>query len=302
MIRPDNIQPGDKIRIISPAGKVHADHILPTVHWLKQQGYRLEIGKHVFDSYHRFAGSDADRLHDLQEAIDDPQCKAILCARGGYGTIRIIDQVDFSGMLSAPKWLVGFSDITVLHSRLHNLNVASIHGAMPRSFLDDNGNPTDNLNSLLALLQGETIHYELDSHPLNKPGETRAPLVGGNLSILTSLMGTLYFPDTDGKILLIEDVDEHLYHLDRMMHQLKLGDKLERLAGLIVGDFSAMKDNAEPFGKTTQEIIAEAVEDYSFPVYFGFPAGHAPLNLALKLGTRYHLEIHQTGGTLHSLE
>lgn len=299
MIIPDYIKHNSKIRIVSPAGKIAKEHVLPAVDWLKEQGYHVELGEHVFDEHFQFAGTDEDRLADLQEAFDDPDCDAIICSRGGYGTVRIIDKLNFSGLLEKPKWLVGFSDITILHSCLNRMNVPTIHGVMPRYFFDKQGNPTEDLISMMQLIRGDRISYNVEPNPFNRKGVARADLVGGNLSIITSLHGTIYDIDTEGKILFIEDIDEFLYHTDRMVHQLKLSGKLDNLAGLILGDFTDMKDNESPFGKTVHQIFAEAVEDYKYPVCYGFPGGHDKKNLALSFGKEWELNVTDSKTTLN---
>lgn len=296
---PPPIKPGDKIRIVSPAGKVAEKYVLPAVEWLTQQGYKVELGKHVFDTHFQFAGTDAERLEDLQTALDDPETAAIICSRGGYGTVRIIGQTDFRNFRKKPKWLAGFSDITILHAAINKLGIATIHGAMPRFFFDDNGQSNENLDSLMQLLKGNPVEYKIETQPQNRPGSCTAGIVGGNLSIMVSLLGTKYEIDTRGKILFIEDIDEYLYHTDRMMHQLKLAGKLDKLAGLVVGDFSDVKDNESPFGKTIHEIIAEAVVDYNYPVCYGFPAGHDKKNLALAFGLDWELNVTSDSSTLN---
>lgn len=291
MKTPPPIKPGDKIRIVSPAGKVAEKYVLPAVEWLTRQGYKVELGKHVFDTHFQFAGTDAERLEDLQTALDDPETAAIICSRGGYGTVRIIDKLDFSRFRKKPKWLAGFSDITILHAAINKLGIATIHGAMPRFFFDDNGQSNENLDSLMQLLKGNPVDYKIETQPENRTGSCTAGIVGGNLSIMVSLLGTKYEIDTRGKILFIEDIDEYLYHTDRMMHQLKLAGKLDKLAGLVVGDFTDVKDNESPFGKTVHEIIAEAVVDYNYPICYGFPAGHDKKNLALAFGLDWELKV-----------
>jgi muramoyltetrapeptide carboxypeptidase len=298
MKTPPSIKPGDKIRIISPAGKVKEEHVFPAVEWLQKQGYKVELGKHVFASHFQFAGTDKQRLEDLQTALDDAETNVIICSRGGYGTVRIIDKLNCTNFLKHPKWLVGFSDITILHVCMNNLGVATIHGAMPRYFFDETGLPTENLKSLMQLLTGEKVQYAINTEKINKPGKVRGELVGGNLSIISSLQGTKYEIDTFGKILFLEDIDEFLYHTDRMIHQLKLSGKLDNLAGLILGDFTDMKDNESPFGKTVEEIVLEAVEEFSYPVCFGFPAGHDKKNLALAFGKIWEMDVAEQNATL----
>jgi len=290
MIIPPYLKPGDRIRIISPAGKVQKDKILPGIELLQDEGYEVLIGKHVFDKHFQYAGTDQQRATDLQEAINDPATKAILCARGGYGTVRIIEKLDFSALLKSPKWLIGFSDVTVLHTVLNKFGLASIHGSMPGFFLE-NKKITRSFLSLIEVLSSGRSQCEVAGHQLNRNGICNGELVGGNLSLLYSLQGTPWQLDTSGKILIIEDVGEYFYHLDRMMQNLKLTGQLRNLAGLMVGGFTEMKDNESPFGKISESIILEAVSDYSFPVCFDFPVGHIPKNLAVMLGGSYQLEV-----------
>ena len=290
MKTPPCIKSGSKIRIVSPAGKVDEKYIIPAMEWLQNQGYQVILGKHVFAAHYQFAGTDSQRLYDLQTAIDDPETAVIICSRGGYGTVRIIEKLNFSALLSHPKWIVGFSDITVLHACLNKFGLATVHGAMPRYFLKDR-EPTENLQSLMQILTAGEISYCFGNSEHNRVGKASGELVGGNLSIISSLQGTKYEIETDGKILFIEDVNEFLYHTDRMMYQLKLAGKFDKLAGLAVGSFTDMKDNEQPFGKTIHEIIAEAVHDFGFPVAYGFPAGHDKKNLALVLGKKWELSV-----------
>ncbi len=301
MKTPPNIKPGSKIRLVSPAGKVDEKDILPAVKWLTEQGYKVELGKHIFGRHFQFAGTDRQRLSDLQTALDDPETGAIICSRGGYGTVRIIDKLDCRAFKEHPKWLVGFSDITILHTCMNNFGVVTIHGAMPRYFFQSDGNPAENLTSLMKLLTGGKVSYSFKNGESNRTGKVKGELVGGNLSIISSLQGTKYELNTEGKILFLEDIDEFLYHTDRMMYQLKLSGKLANLAGLVLGDFTEMKDNESPFGKTIHEIISESVEDYNYPFCFGFPAGHDKKNLALAFGQNWELNIADKYSTLKLL-
>ena len=301
MISPPFVKPGSKIRIVSPAGKVKKEFVLSTVEWLEKQGYKVELGKHIFAQHFQFAGTDTQRFEDLQIALDDPECSAIICSRGGYGIVRIINQLDFARFIKNPKWLVGYSDITILHSILNNLGVATIHGVMPKSFLDDDGNPTESLISLMNLLKVKEKKYSIPPTEFNRSGFASAEFVGGNLSLISSLQGTKYELDTTGKILFLEDIDEFLYHSDRMIHQLKLAGKLDNLAGLVLGDFTEMKDNESPFGKTIHEIFLDAVKEFDYPVCFGFPAGHNKKNLALAFGETWHLDVSKIESVLTKL-
>jgi muramoyltetrapeptide carboxypeptidase len=288
---PPFLTPGSRIRIVSPAGKCNEEQTKSALTFLMDAGYHVIPGTHVFGSYFQFSGTEVERLTDFQEALDDPETKVIICSRGGYGTIRLIDQLDFSRFRKHPKWIAGFSDITILHNRIHLSGYQTLHGNMCRNFLRENDSHAESMQSLIKLLCGERPVYDLPASPMNRYGTGTAILVGGNLSILYSLIGTPYDLDTAGKILFIEDTSEYLYHIERMMISLRLSGKLKFLSGLIVGQFTDLKDNEEPFGKSVEEIISDSVKDYDFPVYFGFPAGHAQPNLALRLGAKYKLKV-----------
>ncbi len=290
MIIPPFLKPGDRIRIVSPAGKVQKDKILPGIELLQDEGYEVVVGRHVFGKNFQYSGTDLQRAADLQEAINDPETRAIICARGGYGSLRIIEKTDFSPLLKNPKWLVGFSDVTAFHVVLNKLGIASIHGAMPGFFLDDK-KPSKSFFSLMELLSTGSSEAKIQAEENNRYGSCSGELVGGNLSLLYSLQGTPWQLETSGKILFIEDLSEYLYHLDRMMQNLRLSGQLKNLAGLVVGGFTDMKDNDSPFGKSAYEIILEAVQNYQFPVCYNFPAGHIPKNLALMFGGTYRLDV-----------
>lgn len=301
MLIPNYLKKGDRIRVVSPAGKVEKEKIRSGMNLFEQAGFEVVWGDHVFDNHFQFAATDTRRLRDLQQALDDPQCRAIVCARGGYGAIRLVDQLDLSNFRQQPKWLVGFSDITVLHALLQNEGFCSIHGAMPGFYLKDD-QPSDSFNELLKTLKGENSPVRVPPQAFNRPGDASGILTGGNLSMIYSLMGTPLEPATDGNILFIEDLAEYLYHLDRIMQSLKLAGKLESLKGLLVGGLTEMKDNDAPFGQSPQEIIRETVKAYDFPVCFDFPAGHIDRNLPLVFGAGYQLEVNKsTGSTLTML-
>lgn len=288
MKQPAYLSSGDRIALISTARKIDQRIFDSAVETFKSWDLEIVPGKNLFAEEHQFAGSDALRLQDLQSAFDDPSISAIICARGGYGTSRIIDEVSWDSFLKLPKWLIGYSDITVLHSQLQVFGVESLHASMPVNF---SSNSQESLETLRATLFGESIEYSIESHEFNRKGEAKAEIIGGNLSMLYSLNGTASFPKTDGRILFIEDLDEYLYHIDRMMLTLKRAGHLKNLAGLVVGGMSDMNDNEIPFGKTAFEIIRDAVKEYSFPVCFGFPAGHIDDNCALILGREIELSI-----------
>lgn len=291
MIQPPYLRSGDKVGLISTARKVSKAEMEPAIKKITEWGFVPVLGKNLYKQQNQFAGSDAERAEDLQSMLDNPDIKAILCSRGGYGTIRIMEEIRFIKFRKNPKWLVGFSDITALHSCFNQtLNCETIHAAMPINFPED-GSDNESLITLKKLLSGEHQKYEIPSHPLNRAGRVDGVLCGGNLSMIYSLRGTNFDIDTSGKILFIEDVDEYLYHIDRMMMNLKLSEKLSDLKGLIVGGFDDMKDNTIPFGKTAYEIIAEAVEEYDYPVMYGFYAGHCTPNNAMIFGRKVNFKV-----------
>ncbi|MEI6696868.1 MAG: LD-carboxypeptidase [Bacteroidota bacterium] len=294
MQTPPSMKPGDKIAIISTARKISQQELAPAVEMFRKWGFDPIYGKNLFREEYQFAGSDHERAEDLQWALDDESVKAIICARGGYGTVRIIDSIDFIKFTLHPKWIIGYSDVTVLHSHIQKLyGIETLHATMPINFPTD-GSENQALLSLKKALINEKLSYSIESHPFNRKGNANGILVGGNLSILYSLMGSVSEIDTDGKILFIEDLDEYLYHIDRMMMNLKRSGKLRHLSGLIVGGMSGMNDNTVPFGKTAEEIISEAVADFDYPVCFQFPAGHQIENRCLILGRKVALKIGET--------
>jgi len=290
------LRSGDKIAIIATARKITIPEIEVAIQTFERWGLEVITGQTIGASYNQFAGDDALRLQDLQQALDDASIKAIICARGGYGTTRIIDQVDFTGFRKHPKWIVGFSDVTALLAHVQNLGLESIHAIMPVLF--PKAGTADSIETLRRALFGEELHYEVAPHPFNRTGTATGPLVGGNLSMLYTLTGTHSDVDTTGKILFLEDLDEYLYHVDRMLVHLDRNGKLANLAGLLIGDMSDMRDNAVPFGKTAYEIVLEHTGKYNYPVGYGFPTGHEPLNLALICGREAQLEVGEQGAKL----
>ncbi|WP_242916127.1 S66 peptidase family protein [Pontibacter liquoris] len=290
---PASLRPGDKIAIIAPARKITVPEIALAISTFESWGLEVVLGNTIGASYNQFAGDDAQRLQDLQHMLDDDSIKAIVCARGGYGTTRIVDQVDFSRFQQHPKWLVGFSDVTALHCHIHTLGLESIHAIMPVLFPKVGTAPS--IETLRRALFGEEFIYTAAPHAFNRTGIATGQLVGGNLSMLLTLTGTRSDISTDGKILFLEDLDEYLYHIDRMMVHLDRSGKLANLAGLLIGDMSDMHDNAIPFGKTAYEIILEHTGKYRYPVSFGFPVGHEPLNLAMICGRTAQLNVNEIG-------
>jgi muramoyltetrapeptide carboxypeptidase len=294
LIQPPHLKKGEKIAIIASARKISREELEPAVAILKNWGLEVVFGKNLFNAEHQFSGTDAERAADLQEMLDDTTIKAIISARGGYGTVRIIDAIDFTKFKQHPKWVIGYSDITVLHSHIHNMGIQTLHATMPINFTKHE----EATETLRKLLFGETINYTFESHSLNRTGNAEGILVGGNLSLIYALCGSASDIDTSNKILFIEDLDEYLYHVDRMMINLKRSGKLSKLAGLIVGGMSDMKDNTIPFGKTAEEIILDAVKEYSYPICFNFPCGHIDENLAVVLGKKMKLSVTDENSSL----
>ncbi|TGE21791.1 LD-carboxypeptidase [Hymenobacter aquaticus] len=298
-ISPPPLRPGDQVALVGTARKVTAEEMAPAVDILTRWGLRVVLGESITAAHHQFAGSDELRRRDLQQQLDAPDIRAILCARGGYGTTRIIDQLDFSGFAQHPKWVAGFSDITTLNCHLLKLGYESIHGVM--AFIFNQAGGEASLESLRRALFGEPISYAVPAHPLNRPGSATGELIGGNLTLLQNLTGTASDCPTDGRILFLEDVAEYLLSIDRMMVHLDRTGKLRNLAGLVVGHFTDPQDNAVPFGQTPDEIIATYAAKYQFPVAYGFPVGHEPQNMALICGRPARLTVTAAGTELSYL-
>lgn len=286
MITPDFLQKRDTVGIVAPSGPIKQDALDFAIKTLHEWGLQVKIGEHVFDKDGVFAGTDEVRASDFQEMIDDDNVKAIICARGGYGAIRIVDLIDFSSLMLHPKWIIGFSDITVLHARLQSLDIQSIHGAMAKGF----SSVTDaSLQSLHDTLFGSHTTYKIPRNTYNRCGSCSGTLVGGNLSMLYSMRGVDFEYDYNDKILFIEDLNEYYYHIDRMMQNLKHSGILSNIAGLIVGTMSGMKNGLDEFNGSIEDIILNAVGDSDYPVIFDFPAGHEEENQALIIGSTYRL-------------
>ncbi len=291
---PPTLKKGDTVAIAATARKTSKEVIEPSVQILKNWGLKVVFAPNLFKEENQFAGSDKERVAGFQWALDNKEVKAIILACGGYGTMRVIDGVNFKNFVKNPKWIVGYSDTTIIQSHLTNLGVASIHGTMAFQFTKHE----EATESLRKVLFGEKQEYEAAPFKLNRIGDAKAEVVGGNLSLLYALSGSHSDIDTKGKILFLEDLDEYLYHVDRMMLQLKRSGKLKNLKGLIVGGMSDMKDNTIPFGKTAEEIIWDAVKEYKYPVCFNFPAGHIAKNLAFYIGKKANLKVTKKGTQL----
>jgi muramoyltetrapeptide carboxypeptidase len=290
MITPPYLKSGDKIAIVATARKVSPAEMDCAFSTLRSWGLQVVTGPHLFGEKNQYSGTDEERTSDLQMMLDDKEIKAVICARGGYGTVRIVDKLNFSTFEQHPKWIVGYSDITVLHSHIQTqLGIETLHATMPINF-PDAGTEAAN-ESLRKALFGETLEYTIEAQPLNIPGNVSGVLTGGNLSILYSLTGSPSDIQSQDKILFIEDLDEYLYHMDRMMINLKRSGKLAGIKALIVGSLSKMNDNAVPFGIQAEQIIAEYAYDAGVPVCFNFPAGHISDNRALIMGREVQLDI-----------
>lgn len=288
-IIPPSLKPGDTIGITCPAGYVAPERVGYCQLVLERWGFRVKRGNTIGTGEFYFSGSDNERLADLQQMLDDSEVKAILAGRGGYGVSRILDIIDWTAFCAAPKWICGFSDITALHSHIHQtLGIATLHSPMCGAFTPESEH-SDYIQSLRRAWMGEELRYEFPAREWNRAGTAEGMLVGGNLALLSHLSGSVSQLDTRGKILFIEDIGEHLYQIDRMLLTLKRSGQLSGLSGLLVGQFSDVEDTERPFGQTLEEIILHKVRDYDFPVAFGIPCGHERENVTLCLGRRHRL-------------
>ena len=286
---PTYLKKGDKIGIVSLAGKCDKKHLKTAIEIFNSWGLKTEQGKYLFNYENQFASSDKNRVADLNSMIENNEIKSIISLRGGYGSVRLLEKINYTKLENTPKWIIGFSDITAIHSAIAiKSNICSLHATMPVNF--DNTH-INSLNTLHKALFGEKLEYTIQNHKLNRKGKAKGELVGGNLSVLYSLRGTNYDINTDNKILFIEDLNEYMYHLDRIMMNFKLGGKLTNLKGLIVGAFTDMQDNETKFGKNAYEIILDAVKEYNYPIIFDFKAGHIKENNALILGQEIEINI-----------
>ncbi|MEI6753662.1 MAG: LD-carboxypeptidase [Paludibacter sp.] len=290
------LKPADEIRIVSPSGLINPAYIDGAKKILESWGLYATEGQFARSEYGRFAGTKVHRIADLQEALDDSNVKAILCSRGGYGIAQIIDKLDFTKFKLSPKWLIGFSDISILHNAISNLGIASIHGIMTKQLTEL---PTDSeqLTKLKDILFGKFPTYSVSANPLNRQGKTSGKLVGGNLSVLMALRGSQFDLDYRDNILFLEDIAEKPYHVDRMIQNLRFSGVLSQISGLIVGQFSDYEEDPLMM-QSVSEIISEAVSEYNYPVCFNFPAGHVDYNLPLILGASVDLEVQVDGAKL----
>ena len=292
MISPTFLQKGDTVAIVSTARKISEVEIKPALQLLENWGLKYVLGKTIGAEENQFAGSDDLRAADFQEMLDDPKIRAIWCARGGYGTVRIIDKLDFSKFKKNPKWIIGYSDITVLHSHIHNFGIETLHAQM---CLEIQNKTAETSESIRKVLFGKDYTIEMErTDSFASLGILKGELIGGNLSVLYSLCGSASEMNTAGKILFIEDLDEMLYHVDRMMMNLKRSGYLKNLKALVIGGMTEMKDNKVYFGRTAEEIIIDLVKEYNYPVITNFPAGHIMDNKALILGREIKIDIQQS--------
>ena len=295
MITPPYLQKGDTIALLATARKNIDDNLKPTIDLLHNWGLEAVIGSTIGLDYNQLAGTDEQRAADFQKQLDNPNIKAIWCVRGGYGTVRMLDLLDFTKFKQHPKWIIGFSDVTVLHNHLNTMGYKSIHGVMPVTI--PRATPAA-ISSMKASLFGESISYSVGPDKMNRFGKATGELVGGNLSILYSLLGSPSAIDCKDKILFIEDLDEYLYHIDRMMMNLRRNGCIESLKGIVVGGMTKMKDNEVPWGKNAVEIIDDVTKKYNIPVIFNFPAGHIQDNRALIMGNTVTIDVNASGSTL----
>lgn len=300
MIKPPLLVPGDSIGILAPARKVSNGDIAKALEIFRSRGFHVVLSKNIHSDDHSYLSStDEKRLEDLQTFLDDPEIKAIVAARGGYGSTRILDSIHFNRFLKNPKWIVGFSDITAIHLKLLSLKVMSIHGTMPLLFPKPDSAPS--IESLFHVLLNGDFTLSAGSNPCNRPGKSVGRIIGGNLSLITDSIGTRSEPETQGCILVIEETDEPLYRIDRMMTHLKRAGKLSGLKGVVAGHMTEMKNSELPFGENVEQLILNAVSDYQYPVAFGFPTGHQNPNLAWIHGDTVTLNVSSGGSALSSM-
>lgn len=303
-IKPPNLKKGDTIAILSPASylkdSIHA--VTNALDTLKSWGLNYKLYPHVFDRDHRFAGSDKERAIDFQKAINNSNIKAIWCARGGYGSVRIIDKLHLENLENNPKWIIGYSDVTAIHNMLHNFGIQSIHGIMPVNFMDTISDNHLAIKSFKNSLFGIENSYTIKSSKFNKRGNVNGVLVGGNLSLLESMLGSKTSIDTSDKILFIEDIGEYTYRIDRMLYSLKRAGYFENCKGLIVGGFSSLKENDPPFCDGIESLILELLKEYKFPIVFNFPTGHITDNRTMIIGTNVNLKVGKENSTLEFMK
>lgn len=295
LMQPDYLTKGDSIAIVAPAGilKNKKDIIQKAKQLAESWGLKVVIGEHVFHQENHFSGTDKERAEDMQKALDSPNIKAIWSARGGYGSVRILDKLDYTKFKETPKWIIGYSDVTAFHSHIHNMGVETIHAMMGTSMMFDETETKESIETFRKALFGESLQYEIASSKYNKEGVVEGEIVGGNLTILLTMLGSESAISTDGKILFIEEIGEYKYHIDRMLQSLKRAGVFDNLKGLVVGDMSNIKKNTTKWGSSVEQLILNAVKEYDFPVLFDFPAGHETDNRALILGRKVEMDVNK---------
>ncbi|WP_238320930.1 S66 peptidase family protein [Neotamlana nanhaiensis] len=298
--KPPYLKPGDTVAIVAPSGilKNREKELQQAQDLMKSWGLHTVIGKHVFSKANHFAGTDDERCEDLQKAMDDPKISAIWCARGGYGTVRVLDKLNWTKFKANPKWLIGYSDITALHSQIHNEGVETIHAMMCTSMRDDLTEIAETVSTFKDALFGNSLKYTLNGSAYNKVGSARGQLVGGNLTLIHTMLGSNTSIDTSGKILFIEEIGEYKYHIDRMLQSMKRAGYFDNCTGVIVGDMSKMRKNTTPWGTSIEQLILDALSDYDFPIAFNMPAGHEKDNRALVLGRTVELTVNKAQATV----
>jgi muramoyltetrapeptide carboxypeptidase len=300
LIQPPYLKAGDTVAIVAPSGilKSRVGEVQDAVKLLESWGLHAVVGKHVFNQFNHFAGTDAERCEDLQNAMDDPKISAIWCARGGYGTVRILDKLNYSKFKKNPKWIIGYSDITALHNQVHNEGFQSLHAIMCVSLTKDLNAIKESVETFKSAIFGNPENYTLKGSNYNRVGEASGELVGGNLTMLHTMLGSKESIDTSGKILFIEEIGEYKYHIDRMLQSMKRAGYFDDLNGLVVGDMSRMRKNTTLWGTSVEQLILDALEDYDFPITFNMPAGHEKDNRALVLGRTLELKVGKAQSTL----
>ena len=304
LIQPPYLKAGDTVAIVAPSGilKNREKEIEQAKSLLKSWGLNVVVGKHVFNKANHFAGTDDERCEDFQKAMDDPTISAIWCARGGYGTVRILDKLNFTKLKENPKWLIGYSDITALHNQFHNQGFESIHALMCTSLSDDLEDIEESIATFKDALFGNPLSYTLEGSKYNKVGNGMAPVVGGNLTMLHTMLGSNTSIDVSGKILFIEEIGEYKYHIDRMLQSLKRAGYFENCKGVIVGNMTKLRKNTTLWGTSVEQLILDALADYDFPIAFNMPAGHEKDNRAMILGKMVELKVGKDKSTLTFLD
>lgn len=300
LIQPPYLKAGDTVAIVAPSGilKNRLGEVQQATDLLKSWGLNVVVGKHVFNQNNHFAGTDSERYEDFQQAMDDPTISAIWCARGGYGTVRILDKLNFSKFRENPKWLIGYSDITALHNQFHNEGFESIHALMCTSLTKNLKDMEDSISTFKKAIFGEPISYTLKGSDYNRTGTVTAPLVGGNLTMLHTMLGSKSSIDTSGKILFIEEIGEYKYHIDRMLQSLKRAGYFDNCAGVLVGDMSKLRKNTTLWGTSIEQLILDALAEYNFPIAFNMPAGHETDNRAMILGRTIEMTVEKENTTV----